>query len=259
MVNDIILNARTYYKQCLDTKQKNEIVDYLKSRKLSDNTIKLFGLGLSPNNRGLVRYLSEKRYTISDMQMFGLCKTNERSNELYDIMRNRLTMEIRNCRGEVVAFAGRMTHDGRCKYLNTPSTPIFTKGHTVFNLDKAKYAIDYLNDNYLILVEGYFDVMSLWDKGIRNVVAGMGTAFTDKQAMLLRMFTDRVVVCLDGDEAGQMGGDRAVQTLNACGIKSYKLVLPDNLDADEFINKYGKYEFLSLVTTALGQPTDNIR
>lgn len=259
MVNDIILNAGAYYKQCLRVERNAEIVEYLKSRKLSNDTIKSFGLGLSPDDRGLVRFLREKHYTINDMQIFGLCKANEKGNEMYDIMRNRLTMEIRNCRGEVVAFAGRTTHDGRCKYLNTPSTPIFTKGHTVFNLDKAKYAIDYLNDNYLILVEGYFDVMSLWDRGIRNVVAGMGTAFTDKQAMLLRMFTDRVVVCLDGDEAGQTGGDRAVQTLNACGIKSYKMVLPDNLDADEFINKYGKDEFLSLVSTALGQSTNNIR
>lgn len=259
MVNDIILNAGKYYQQCLRIGYKPEIVDYLKSRHISDDTIKTFGLGLSPTDRGLVRFLREKHYTINDMQMFGLCKANEKGNVMYDIMRNRLTMEIRNCRGEVVAFAGRTIFDGRCKYLNTPSTPIFTKGHTVFNLDKAKYAIDYLNNNYLILVEGYFDVMSLWDRGIKNVVAGMGTAFTDKQAMLLRMFTDRVVVCLDGDAAGQAGGDRAVQTLNACGIKSYKMVLPDNLDADEFINKYSKDEFLSLVSTTLEHPTNDIR
>ena len=103
----------------------------------------------------------------------------------------------------------------------------------------------------MILVEGYFDVMSLWDKGIRNVVAGMGTAFTDNQAKLLRLVTDNVVVCLDGDNAGINASSKVIETLHRNGINTKRLVLPDNQDPDEFVRNNNASDFLGLVNKTL--------
>ena len=250
MRNDILENTAYYYKRQLATFPNHELADYLKSRNLSQETQEIFGLGISPAKYDLAYILRGKGYPDTALVEYGVCRVEE-PRRLVDRMNHRITLEINNFRGEHVGFAGRIIWNGDCKYVNTPNTPIFVKGNNVFNLDKAKYFIDYINNNYLILVEGYFDVMSLWDKGIRNVVAGMGTAFTDNQAKLLRLVTDNVVVCLDGDNAGINASSKVIETLHRNGINTKRLVLPDNQDPDEFVRNNKASDFLGLVNKTL--------
>ena len=120
------------------------------------------------------------------------------------------------------------------------------------NLDKAKYHIDYLNNPYLIVVEGYCDVMSLWQHGIKNVVAIMGTACTEYQARLIRMFCDKVVLCLDGDGAGQKAMASAEKMLNESGVRTYKAVLPDGKDGDELMQMENGIDlFMGIINKSL--------
>ena len=190
MVNDILKQDSGYYKWALRNNCRKEYNEYLASRGLSDDTVKLFGVGCSFSHKGVVKSLIDREYTLEEITNYGIGCNGEFG--VFDKMHHRLTLELRDFRGSLIGFAGRsIVPNPEVKYLNTGATPIFTKGNNVFNLDKAKYAIDYTDNNYLILVEGYFDVMSLYDKGVKNVVAAMGTALTVRQALLLKLFTDR--------------------------------------------------------------------
>lgn len=249
MATPILADTSKYYKQNLELPNFYQYVT--KTRKYNCDTIHTFGIGASPNNYGLIKHLSQFGYSRENMLEYGLIA--KQNNEFVDCMNKRFTMEIRDWNGELCGFCGRvLTDTKRYKYLNTKTTPYFAKRKVVFNLDKAKYYIPYTSDPYLIVVEGYCDVMSLWQNGIRNVVALMGTACTEYHAKLINMFCPKVVLCLDGDKAGQEATLRADTVLQENGIVTRKLYLPQNQDADEIMQtKNGQSLFKNLVQTAL--------
>lgn len=250
--NDIIIQASEYYKNQFDENQKCETAKYItETRKFSKDTINKFGVGISTGSYGLVNYLKAKGYTKDEMCLNGL--TNEVNGNAVDFLAERFIIEIRGVYGDLVAFGGRK-QDGnkRYKYLNTKTTSLFAKKKTVFNLDKAKYYIDYLHNPYLILVEGYCDVMSLWQNGIKNVVCTMGTACSEEQAKLIKMFCNKVVMCYDGDTAGQNATDRADLIFKNNNIKTHKLCLPNCKDPDDILGMdNGKQIFLDLVKNCM--------
>lgn len=241
-----------FYKANMKRHTDSELYDYVvNKRKLDFNTRETFGIGISMDDNGLIRFLERKGVERSEMQELGLIY--EKDNESRDYMSNRFTIEIRDAFGALIGFSGRKIYGGgKYKYLNTKTTPMFAKRKTVFNLDKAKYHIDYLGNPYLIVVEGYCDVMSLWQHGIKNVVAVMGTACTEYQAKLIRMFCDKVVLCLDGDGAGQKAMESAEGMLNNHGVETYKAILTGGKDGDELMQmENGKELFMSIINKAL--------
>ena len=248
----IVADASTYYKNQLNDYPYLKQAQYItQKRKYNQNTIATFGIGISSDRNGLVDYLYSLGYDFDTMQKYGLIGTlNEKP---IDWLANRFTIEIKDVYGSTIGLVGRtISGDKRYKYLTTKTTPIFVKRKTIFNLDKAKYYIDYINDPYLIIVEGQCDVMSLWQNGIRNVVALMGTSCSEYHAKLIKMFCEKVIICLDGDSAGQKGTERTESTLNKYGIKTYRLLLPDGKDADEIMQiENGKELFLELINKVL--------
>lgn len=250
--NNIIIQASKYYQKQFAENKDCEIAKYIiNNRKFSNETLNIFGIGISTDSKGLIDYLLSLGYTYGEMLSNGL--VNKINGVYVDFFTERFIIEIRGIYGDLVAFGGRqLSGNKRYKYLNTKTTPLFTKKKTVFNLDKAKDYIDYINNPYLILVEGYCDVMSLWQNGIKNVVCTMGTACSDEQAKLIKMFCNKVVICYDGDTAGQNATDRADLIFKNNNIKTYKLCLPNCKDPDDILGMdNGKQIFLDMVKNCM--------
>ena len=220
-----------------------------------------FGLGIAENIIGVTvtEHLRKLGCPPETAEEYGIIYGTD--NEWADCMHNRFTIEIRDVFGNLVGFSGRVLGNAkRFKYLNTKSTPCFQKSKVVFNLDKAKYYINYFAEPFLIIVEGHCDVMSLWQNGIRNVVAIMGTSCSEHHAKLIKMFCRKVVLCLDSDKAGQNATLRSEKVLAEQGIEVCKMCLPKGKDADEFMQmKDGKELFKNLVATAINIKKENLK
>ena len=227
--------ARFYFANLLRT--KNPGYEYLRKRGLSDKIIKKFGLGYSPNSwNSLMNYLLSKGYDKTDLVKCGLITHKTESNKYFDRFRNRVMFPIFNYNGKVIGFGGRVLDDSLPKYLNSPETLVFNKRMKLYGLNISKKGI---KDDTLILVEGYMDLISLYQNNIENVVATLGTALTIEQAKLIRRFAKNVIISYDSDQAGQNATLRAIDILLKADIKVKILNLKDCKDPDDFIKKYG--------------------
>ncbi|MFQ8631254.1 MAG: DNA primase [Intestinibacter bartlettii] len=227
--------ARFYFANLLRT--KNPGYEYLRKRGLSDKIIKKFGLGYSPNSwNSLMNYLLSKGYDKTDLVKCGLVTHKTESNKYFDRFRNRVMFPIFNYNGKVIGFGGRVLDDSLPKYLNSPETLVFNKRMNLYGLNISKKGI---KDDTLILVEGYMDLISLYQNNIENVVATLGTALTIEQAKLIRRFAKNVIISYDSDQAGQNATLRAIDILLKADIKVKILNLKDCKDPDDFIKKYG--------------------
>lgn len=230
-----------YYKTLL---HDSKAMAYLLDRKIDKATIKKYGLGYAPKyGNGLLRYLFSKKYNINELLESGLIlrSKNRSTNDLYDRFRDRIMFPIQNVTGKVIAFGGRVLDNSISpKYLNSPETQIFHKGKNLYGLNNAKKQI--VNEQ-IIIVEGYMDVIGLYQKGIKNAVASLGTAFTQDQSKLLKRYAKELVIIYDGDRAGQEATSKAIEILQDNDIDIKIVSLPDNLDPDEYINQYGKDAF----------------
>lgn len=227
--------ARFYFANLLRT--KNPGYEYLRKRGLSDKIIKKFGLGYSPNSwNSLMNYLLSKGYDKTDLVKCGLITHKTESNKYFDRFRNRVMFPIFNYNGKVIGFGGRVLDDSLPKYLNSPETLVFNKRMNLYGLNISKKDI---KDDTLILVEGYMDLISLYQNNIENVVATLGTALTIEQAKLIRRFAKNVIISYDSDQAGQNATLRAIDILLKADIKVKILNLKDCKDPDDFIKKYG--------------------
>ena len=227
--------ARFYFANLLRT--KNPGYEYLRKRGLSDKIIKKFGLGYSPNSwNSLMNYLLSKGYDKTDLVKCGLITHKTESNKYFDRFRNRVMFPIFNYNGKVIGFGGRVLDDSLPKYLNSPETLVFNKRMNLYGLNISKKGI---KDDTLILVEGYMDLISLYQNNIENVVATLGTALTIEQAILIRRFAKNVIISYDSDQAGQNATLRAIDILLKADIKVKILNLKDCKDPDDFIKKYG--------------------
>ncbi|MEE1011633.1 MAG: DNA primase [Acutalibacteraceae bacterium] len=236
--------ARFYHERLMDPKNKDAL-DYFLKRGLSINTIRRFGLGYAPNDwRELINHLKSKGFTEHELVLANLARRSDKNGRAnyYDNFRNRVMFPIIDLRGNVIAFGGRVMDDSKPKYINTSDTLVYKKSNGVFGLNLAKNA----NDNKLILVEGYMDVIALHQAGFTNAIACLGTAFTSEQANLLSRYADEVIICYDNDGAGRTATARALGVLNKTGLKLRVVQMTGGKDADEIIRTHGKERFADL-------------
>ena len=244
LMQDIHLSAARFYFSNLIS-SKNPGYDYLRKRGLSDKIIKKFGLGYSPYSwNSLMEYLLSMGYEKNDLVKSGLITHKEKDNKYFDRFRNRVMFPIFDYRGNVIGFGGRVLDDSLPKYLNSPDTILFNKRYNLYGLNYAKKSIK--NDT-LILVEGYMDLISLYEQGIENVVATLGTALTNEQGKLIKRYASTAIISYDSDEAGVKATLRAIEILRGQNINIKILNLKDCKDPDDFIKKYKKEGFLKAI------------
>lgn len=240
--------ARFYYDRLID-KEGDAALRYLLGRGLSPKTIKHFGLGYAPAQwSSLCDMLAKKGYHFDEMEAACLARKGK-NGSYYDVFRDRVMFPIIDLRGNVIGFGGRkMTGDGP-KYYNSPDTPVFKKTKNLFALNFAKK-----NGKlpYLILCEGYMDVIAMHQAGFTQAVASLGTSLTSDQCRLAASYTDEAILAYDSDEAGQKATRRAINLLDEAGIRSRVLTIKGAKDPDEFIKKYGGGQFKQLIEGSSG-------
>lgn len=239
--------AATLFQQFLgDDYSAARARDYLAKRYLQEEIIKRFQIGYAPNDWSkLSNLLLQKGFEQEWIKESGLIKRSKNRDSYYDLFRDRIIFPILDYQGNVVGFGGRAVEDAVPKYLNTPETEVYVKRHHLFGLYQARETIRKCNE--VILVEGYMDCLKLHQHGINQAVASLGTAVTREQALLLRRYAENVMVLYDGDEAGQRETLRAVDLLSAQDFNVDVLTLPAGQDPDDFLDQYGKEEFLQYI------------
>jgi DNA primase len=223
--------------------------DYVLKRALSDETVKQFRLGYAPDDtwRTTADYIERAGLSLKLAEQAGLVIAGKEGG-YYDRFRGRLIFPIENVFGEIIAFGGRILAAGEPKYLNSPETPVYVKGKNLYGLNKAKEAIR--QSGFCLIVEGYFDVISLCNAGVRNVVATLGTALTRDHLELLRRYTQNAVALFDPDAAGRKALDRSLELFLGANMHARALILPEGCDPDDFIKKYGKDQLDELIAAA---------
>lgn len=239
--------ARFFYRKL--TEDTGRLAQaYLLRRSISPSTCKKFGLGYAPEEwDGLLQHLNQKGYQDDALLLqSGLFRRNK-SGGLYDLFRHRLMFPVFDVMGRIIAFGGRVLDDSQPKYINSPETPIYTKGRHLYALNLAKNS----KQHQLVMVEGYMDVIALHQAGIDQAVASLGTALTEQQAQLLRKYTEHVVVAYDADAAGQAATLRSLDILSTRDLKVTVLQVPGAKDPDEYIRLNGPERFHALIDKAL--------
>lgn len=230
------------------TKQSNPGYTYIRKRGISDETIKHFGLGYSLDSwNALHRHLKSKGIKDEDMLKLGLITQGKKG--VYDKFRGRLMFPIFNPQGKVIGFGGRALGDEMPKYLNSSESDVFLKKNNLYALNFTKKNIS--DENQVLMVEGYMDVISLYQSGIRNVVASLGTALTDNQCQLITRYTKNVVLSYDSDAAGIKAAIRGIEVMRASHANVRILQVTGGKDPDEFVKKHGKEDFIKLVNSAV--------
>ena len=216
--------------------------EYLERREISDEIIKKFHIGFAPDSwDAVLTLLKEKGADEKLIQASGLVSINEEKKRVYDRFRGRIMFPVLNIEGNPIAFGARILAQGEPKYLNSPETPAYIKGEHLYGLFQSKEEIR--KKKYGILVEGYLDLIALYQFGVTNCVASLGTAFTEQQSKLLGRFAKKVVVNYDGDKAGVKAARRAIETLLAEDFEIKILVLPNGQDPDDYIRANGFAEY----------------
>jgi DNA primase len=243
--------ALAYFrKNLVGTSEGRKALDYLKKRGLSDETIQTLKIGYALNAwTALIDFFKAKDVPVSLLEKGGLALPGARPGEYRDRFRGRVIFPIFSLTGRVVAFGGRTIFDAEPKYLNSPETPLYSKGKLLYGLNITKDAIR--REGAAILVEGYTDLSSLYQAGITNVVASLGTALTPWQVGQALRFAPRLVVNYDGDNAGRTAAARAVPLGLEKGLNVEVLVLPDGLDPDAFLRKHGREKYLAAMKKAV--------
>jgi DNA primase len=239
-----------FRKNLFHTQEGTKALEYLKKRGLADDTIQRLRIGYALNSwDSLVSFFQGKNAPVSLLEKGGLVVPGKKPNEYYDRFRGRVIFPIFSLTGKVVAFGGRTIVDAEPKYLNSPDTPLYSKGKLLYGLNFTKEAIR--NQGVLILVEGYTDFSALYQAGIGNVAASLGTALTTYQVAQALRFAPRIVINYDGDSAGRTAAARAVPLCLEKGLNIQVLSLPEKLDPDAFIKKQGREKYLTLMKKAV--------
>ena len=240
-------DAARFFYQCLSM---NKIaLAYLNRRSIDKKTIKKFGIGFAEKSwDSLYKHLINYGYSDNDLESSGLIVKRKNKSGFYDRFRNRIIFPIIDTRGDIIAFGGRSIDSSMPKYLNSPETLAFSKGNHLFGLNIVNKETD---RNKIVLVEGYMDVISLYNYGINYSVASLGTAFTSNQGKLLKRFDEEVYICYDSDLAGFKATDRVIDILKAEGINAKVILLPSGKDPDDYIKENGKQKFEELFKDSL--------
>jgi DNA primase len=226
--------------------------EYLRSRGIEAEAISTFRLGFAPEGwRNLLDFMDKKGVPPKLVEQAGLAipRAGEGERGHYDRFRGRLMIPIEDVDGHVIAFGGRVIGAGEPKYMNSPESPVYTKGNNLYGLSRTREAIR--QAGFSLMVEGYFDLIALWSAGIQNVVATLGTALTRAQVDLLRRYAPRVAAVFDPDEAGRKALARSLELFLAGNVHAKAVILPDGLDPDDFVRKRGREKMEELVARAL--------
>ncbi len=249
----ILKDTAHFYVDNLKKPQAQKYLDYLASRGLDSKIIRKFGIGVSLDFTSLPKHLAEKGHTHKDMLAAGVVSYNQDTGEYTDFEAKRITVPIIDNVGNVIAFGGRVIEKTDfMKYKNTKETSVFIKNRCLYNINHLKGIKREVGElDYVIMVEGYMDVISLAQAGFMNVVASMGTSLTVEQAKLLLRYTKTVIISYDGDGAGQKATMRGLEILRDAGLTVKIISLPDGLDPDDMIKKRGKEAYQTLLDNAL--------
>jgi DNA primase len=243
-----------FHRHLLRAKAAAHARAYLKSRGINIETAKRWQIGFAPNSwDALVRWATGEKFTKEELVESGLVKLQEEGNlrsRIYDRFRDRLMFPIHNDIGEVIAFSGRILDPQAPggKYVNSPETPLFTKGNVLFGLHQSKRFI--ANARQAIVLEGQLDLITAFEAGIQNVVAPQGTALTERHAALLHRFADSVILFFDADPAGERAAERALEILFGAGFQVRIGEMPSGEDPDSMIRKFGAEAFRDRVNAA---------
>lgn len=235
-----------FYHQNLYKATAKLAQEYVKQRKLNNETLKTFKIGYSGKFDELYRALKQNGFNDKEMLESGLVKKSPKGM-YYDFYQNRLMIPICDARGKVIAFGGRVLDDSKPKYINSPETIVYSKGRHLFGLNVAKKH----DTKKLLIVEGYMDTISLHQRGVTNVVAALGTALTEQQGWLLRRNTEQIILGFDSDGAGQTAITRSIEIMQKMGCDTRILQMEGAKDPDEYIIKYGNLRFQNLMDNAI--------
>lgn len=238
--------AAEFYHENLYKPASKTAQEYIKKRKLDNRTLKAFLIGYAGNFNELYLLLKQKGYTEEEMLASSLVKRTENGGYM-DSFRKRLMFPIQDVRERVIAFGGRVLDDSKPKYINSPENIVYSKGRNLFGLNVAKKH----DTRKIIIVEGYMDAISLYQRGITNVVASLGTAMTEAQGRLLRRYSEQVILGYDADGAGQAAILRGMEILQNLGCDIRVLQIEGAKDPDEYVLKYGPERFQKCVDNAI--------
>lgn len=246
-----ILNlAADFYSENLYSIAGKTALQYLKKRGVTEASIKNFKIGFAPNNHDrLIRFLQQNRFGLYELEKAGLIAKSEKNGIPYDRFRGRIIFPIWDKKGRIIAFGGRVLDNTHPKYLNSPETILFSKSKILYALDKA--ADDIRQQDSVLIMEGYMDVITAHQFGIKNAVATLGTALTVEHAKMLKSFTKNILIAYDGDSAGQSATIRGINILMQHGFKVKIVELPLEKDPDEVIREDDGNTFLQCMEKAL--------
>ncbi len=251
----LMRSAAKHYNENLSSPKAKHAIDYIKAREIPSNLVTRFGFGMSLDGTDIITHLESLGYTKQEMKEAGLIE--QRADSWYDVFYGRLMIPIINNMGEVVAFGGRLINPEThipVKYRNSTNTPIFDKSKTLYAINLLKRKKQREHIKYVIVAEGYMDVLALHKAGFDTAVASMGTALTYSQAKLLRNYSPNVYISYDGDNAGQTAMMRGLDILKSAGLNVKVVVLPDGLDPDDLIKERGAEAYQKLLDEALTLP-----
>ena len=247
-INSLVVN---YYRECLfRTNQGKKVINYFKKRGINDTSVEKYRLGYAPPSwDALTNFLKKKGISYKELSKAGLIKESKIEGKYIDYFRDRIIFPIFNLSGRVIGFGGRVLGDSLPKYINSPETLVYNKGSNLYSLNFAKE--DIRKKNYIIIVEGYTDVLITQQYEFNNVAASLGTALTTKQVDLIKRFTDMVLIAYDADSAGNMATLRSLDLIIKAGLDIKVIDLPQGHDPADFLIKKGKTPFQNLIDSSL--------
>ncbi|PTL40536.1 DNA primase [Alkalicoccus saliphilus] len=245
------LAMKLYHHLLVSSPEGRKAREYLRKRGFTKEMIERFQLGYAPDSWSfLTDFLQKRNFLPRDMADCGLLALRESDGRPFDRFRNRIMFPIWDKSGRVIAFGGRVLEaDDKPKYLNSPESQVFNKSRLLYYFHGARPAVKRKNE--AVLFEGYVDVISAFRAGIEHGVGALGTALSEEQAKMLRRNADRVILCYDGDEAGQKAAWKNAEILKKSGLEVFVAALPEGMDPDDYIKEYGADRFAD---TVIGQP-----
>lgn len=247
-LNNLVAN---YYRECLfRTNQGKKVINYFKKRGINDTSVEKYKLGYAPSGWDVLNnFLKKKGYSYEELIKAGLIKKSKIEGKYIDYFRDRIIFPIFNLSGRAIGFGGRVLDDSLPKYINSPETLVYNKGSNLYSLNFAKE--DIRKKDYIIIVEGYTDVLITQQYGFNNIAASLGTALTTKQIDLIKRFTDTVLIAYDSDSAGNMATLRSLDLLVKAGLEVKVIALPQGYDPADFLIKKGRETFQNLIDKSL--------
>ncbi|MDY6065035.1 MAG: DNA primase [Finegoldia sp.] len=233
-----------YYKNLLVNDRAKR---FIKDRQLNSQMINKFMIGYADDKNSLGKYLIKMGYNEEDLVELGLVN-KDRLGNIYDKFRNRVMFPIEDTRGATIAFGGRTLVNDKAKYMNSPQSIAYDKSKNIYGVNNLRNS---QKKGKILLVEGYMDVISLTNYGFDYAVASLGTSLTEEQAKLISRYCKNIYICYDGDSAGQMATQRAIDIFKEVDIVPYIVTIPDNKDPDDYVKAYGKEAFERLLVDAL--------